>query len=113
MFVYCVVNKESMRFFIDVLYYMIIKFIKLIIKFEIKIFIIEMNFEKKLLKLFFYSMLKFSFFFFCNEYSFFKLFFSFLFKSCSCWIFCIGDRDVDNVKFLFFDVGLFFLSFLK
>lgn len=40
-----------MRFFIDVLYYMIIKFIKLIIKFEIKIFIIVMNFEKKLLKL--------------------------------------------------------------
>lgn len=54
-----------MRFYIDVLYYMIIKFIKLIIKFEIKIFIIVyvMNFEKKLLKLFFYSMLKFSFFF--------------------------------------------------
>lgn len=52
-----------MRFYIDVLYYMIKKFIKLIIKFEIKIFIIEMNFEKKLLKLFFYSMLKFSFFF--------------------------------------------------
>lgn len=48
MLVYCFVNKESMRFFIYVSYHMIIKSIKLIIKSEIKISTIVMNFEKKI-----------------------------------------------------------------
>lgn len=50
-----------MRFFIDVSYHMIIKSIKLIIKSEIKISSIVMNFEKKSLKSLLYPMLKFSF----------------------------------------------------
>lgn len=63
MLVYCFVNKDVMRFYIDVSYHMIIKSIKSIIKSEIKISTIVhvMNFEKKSLKSLPYPMLKFSF----------------------------------------------------